>query len=112
MKPAENKIAKLKSISGLAGHVLVGPSGEILSHDATNAEALAALVSICRGDCPAVEKELMSSPIRFLAFHRGQSERFFIMPMGMNSLGFFQKKDVVGAELLAQVTEWKDSLDA
>ncbi len=112
MNPHEDKIAQLKSIPGLAGHVLVGPNGEILSHDAPNAEYLGALVAICRGGCAVVERELASSPAHFLAFHRGHSERFYVLPMGKNSLGFFQKKEAVGAELLAGVAAWQDSLDA
>lgn len=111
MRPAEEKIAELKSIAGLAGHILVGPNGEILSHDAPDAEALGALVAICRGGCSVVEKELASSPVQFLAFHRGHSERFFVQPLERDSLGFFQKKEAVGAELLARVAAWKDSLE-
>ncbi|MBL0311726.1 MAG: roadblock/LC7 domain-containing protein [Holophagaceae bacterium] len=110
MRLNADKLAQLKSIPGLAGHVLVGPSGELLSHDAPNAESLAALVAICRQSSPAAERELMSSPVHSLAFHRGHNERFFIMPLGKDSIGFFQKKEAVGVELLAQVTEWMDSL--
>jgi hypothetical protein len=111
MKPDEAKIAQLKAIPGLAGHVLVGPNGEILSHDAPNAEDLGALVAICRGNCSTVEKELASPPVHLMAFHRGHSERFFVLPLEKNSLGFFQKKEAVGAHLLAGVTEWKDSIE-
>lgn len=112
MKPAEDKIAQLKSTPGLAGHVLVGLNGEILSHDALNAEALGALIAICRWGCPVIEKEMASPPVNYLAFHRGHSERFFVLPLEKNSLGFFQKKEAVGAELIARVTAWKDSLEA
>lgn len=112
MKPAEDKLLQLKAIPGLAGHVLAGPNGEILSHDAPNPEALGALVAICRWGCSVVERELASAPVHYMAFHRGHSERFFVLPLEKDSLGFFQKKETVGAELLAQVTEWKDSIEA
>lgn len=111
MKPTAEQLAQLKAMPGLVGHVLVGANGEILAHDAINAELLAPLVAICRQSSAVAERELLSSPLRSMAFHRGHHERFFILPLGGNSLGFFQKKEAVGAELLAQITGWMDGLE-
>lgn len=112
MNPTAEQLSRLKAIPGLLGHVLVGANGEILAHDALNAEALAPLVAICRQSSAAAARELLSAPVRSMAFHRGHNERFFILPLGGNSLGFFQKKEAVSTELLAQITAWMDALEA
>lgn len=112
MRPIDTRITQLKTIPGFGSHVLVGHDGEFVSHDALNSEALGALVSLCSEVCPHLGKDLMASSVHHLAFHRGSSERFYVMPVGGHCLGFFQTRGSVSHELLAKVDAWKESFEA
>ncbi|MBI4911259.1 MAG: roadblock/LC7 domain-containing protein [Acidobacteria bacterium] len=108
--PDPIQLAHFSEIPGVGRHVLVGPQGQVLSHDAEDTEGLAALVAVCAACGRAIGAELGSPDLNHALFQRRAGERFLVVPLGGSALGFFQKKDAIGSELLARVAAWKETL--
>ncbi len=100
---------QLAAIPGAAGHVIVGPQGELLAHAAPDAEALAALLALAAQACRALGAELGSSGFHHLVLHRAAHGKLFLVPLGACTLGLLQKPNAIAAEVLARVLALKEA---
>ena len=109
MKNLEAFADQLAATAGTAGHLIVGPQGEILSHTVPNAEALAAFVSLCGQSCALLKTEITSTGFSHLVFHRTSNEKFLVVPMGNHIVGLFQQPHAMTSDVLTRVLAQRDA---
>ena len=103
MSAAERFAQRISQIKGVDRFVLTRQDGQIVTHNLSNPEQLASVVTLGGYGAQAVQDSVGFSPFRYLVCTRPESRNLIIFPLDKYFLGIQQKPDTSQGELVGEV---------
>jgi len=106
MSAAERFANRIAQIKGVDQFVLTRQDGQIITHNLSNPEQLASVVTLGGYGAQAIQKSVGFSQFRYLVCTRPQSQNLIVFSLDKYFLGIQQKPDTSQAELVSEVSRF------
>ncbi len=103
MANAKEFVARINSIDGVSGCLLVRNDGVLLGQTIDDPEVFSTLMVICGGLAQEIQSRIGFSYCRHLNFSRSSKRNFYVFPIETYLLGVVQRTDCYVPEMLDRI---------
>ncbi|MCW8892054.1 MAG: hypothetical protein OQL18_01895, partial [Deltaproteobacteria bacterium] len=103
MATAQDFVAQVNKVDGVAGCLLIKTDGVLLGQTLEDPEVYSTLMQIAGGQANDIKTRIGFSYCRYLSFSRVNSRHFYVFPIDNYLLGIVQRTDCYVPDMLEAV---------